>query len=391
MSSSVNTTRISSMDALRALAMFLGVVLHAVMAYTVKPFEGMYQDPLYRSSNYDLIFFSIHTFRMQLFYLIAGFFFRLLYYRIGVSAFIKHRTQRILVPFIVGLFLILPLTYLPDVFYTVTGHGTHFTTNDFLTIIHDIFIWRGPLHLWFLYYLLLFYVIGIFIIKWRIVLVKDLEIHIKPALMLPLLLIISFLTLMLFDSPYIQYTPGLKPRVSYILYYGLFVYAGWLLHRNMKVYFAPLKKYGLLFMITGAFCALVVYYFAYFPNTGKAIITADWQIKLLMTLTTVTLVLGFLGVFLRYINAESPVMRYLSDASYWVYLIHVAIVDAVQIWMGNTTLWGPLKPLLCFIIPVLVALATYQLFVRYTFIGYYLHGSRKAVENEKKIIAGSMK
>jgi glucan biosynthesis protein C len=382
-----SSTRITSMDALRALAMFLGVVLHAVMAYTVKPFEGMYQDALYRSSLYDLIFFSIHTFRMQLFYVIAGFFFRLLYYRIGVSAFIKHRTQRILIPFIAGLFIILPLTYLPYVAYGVTGHGAHFTTNDFLTIVHDIFIWRGPLHLWFLYYLALFYVIGIFIIKSA----KDKQLTIRP-LLFPLLLIIgSFLTLLLFDSPYIQYTPGLKPRLSYILYYGLFVYAGWLLHGNMEAYFPPLKKYGFLFILVGVFCAGVVYYFAWFPTPGNATITADWQIKLLMTLTTVTLVLGLLGVFLRFVNAESPVMRYLSDASYWVYLIHVAIVDAVQIWMGNTTLWGPLKPVLSFVIPVIIALATYQLFVRYTFIGFYLHGSRKPVDQSKKIIAGSMK
>jgi glucan biosynthesis protein C len=391
MSISANTTRISSMDALRALAMFLGVLLHAVMAYTVKPFEGMYQDPLYRNSNYDLIFFLIHTFRMQLFYLIAGFFFRLLYYRIGVSAFIKHRTQRILVPFIAGLLIILPLTYLPDVTYSVTGRGAHFTGSDFLTIMHDIFIWRGPLHLWFLYYLLLFYVIGIFIIKLRSVIMKEREWKIKPLLIASLLITGSFLTLLLFDSPYIQYTPGLKPRISYILYYGLFVYAGWLLHGNMKAYFPPLKKYGLPFLIAGAFCATVVYYFAYFPSAVNAVITSEWQLKLLMTLTTVTFVLGFLGVFLRFVNAESPVIRYLSDASYWVYLMHVIVVDTVQILLGNTTLWGPLKPLLCFIIPVGITLITYQLFVRYTFIGYYLHGSRKSTAPEKKLMAGSIK
>ncbi|MBP1650970.1 MAG: conserved rane protein of unknown function, partial [Bacteroidetes bacterium] len=130
MSTTTNTQRINSMDALRALAMFLGVVLHAVMAYTITPFENFYHDPHYSSGAYDVIFFVIHTFRMQLFYLIAGFFFRLLYFRIGEAAFIKHRTQRILIPFVVGLFLILPFTNLPLTAYTVTGGGQHLTGPD---------------------------------------------------------------------------------------------------------------------------------------------------------------------------------------------------------------------------------------------------------------------
>ncbi|SFE92995.1 glucans biosynthesis protein C [Chitinophaga sp. CF118] len=398
MPASANTTRISSMDALRALAMFLGILLHAVMAYTVRPFEEMYQDPLYHNNAFDLIFFFIHTFRMQLFYLIAGFFFRLLYYRVGVASFIKHRTQRILLPFIIGLFTILPLTYLPGVFNSVTAGGSHFTINDLLTIIHDIFIWRGPLHLWFLYYLSLFYVIGIFILNWRRPLMKKntltariLLLGVNPALAAPLLIILSFLTLQLFDSPYIQYTPGLRPRIAYILYYGLFVYAGWVLHGNMPKYFPMLKRRGTLFMTIGIFCAAIVYSFAYFPAVGSNYIQEDWMIKVLMSVTTVTLVLGLLGIFLRFVNAESPVMRYLSDSSYWAYLVHVAIVDAVQIWLGSTSLWGPLKPLISFILPVIISLATYQWFVRYTFIGYYLHGSRKPAVQEKKIIAESIK
>jgi len=397
MSGSSNTARITSMDALRALAMFLGIVLHAVMAYTVKPFEGLYQDPVHHNSVYDLIFFSIHTFRMQLFYLIAGFFFRLLYYRIGVQAFIRHRTQRILIPFIVGLFTILPLTYLPNVAATVTENGAHLTGDDIRTILHDIFIWRGPLHLWFLYYLSLFYIIGIFMLQWRKPLLKkktwisrSLLAEIHPAMAVPLLIILSWITLQLFDSPYIQYTPGLKPRLEYILYYGVFVYAGWVLHSNMPKYFPLLKKHGILFLSVGIFCAGVVYYSAYFP--AIYIYTPQlWVIKILMSVTTVTLVAGLLGLFLRFVNAESPVMRYLSDASYWAYLIHVFLVDTVQIWMGNTNLWGPLKPLLSFALPLAVSLLTYQLFVRYTFIGFYLHGSRKSSNPNKKLMTTGMK
>ncbi|WPQ60959.1 acyltransferase family protein [Chitinophaga sancti] len=367
MSTTTNTQRINSMDALRALAMFLGVVLHAVMAYTMTPFENFYHDPHYSSGAYDVIFFVIHTFRMQLFYLIAGFFFRLLYFRIGEAAFIKHRTQRILIPFVVGLFLILPFTNLPLTAYTVTGGGQHLTGPDVSLILHNIMIWRGPVHLWFLYYLTLFYIIGIVLLR--------LKLPRLPAAIVPALLLVgSFVSLMLFDTYYIKYTPGLIPKPNYILYYGIFVYAGWVLHEHKEKYFPLLKRYGLAFTAIGMAAALLIYY-----NST----TADIFLKAGMTIATSSLVLGFLGVFIRWVNAESYTMRYLSDASYWVYLVHVGLVYTMQAWLGDTQLPGILKPVLCFIVPVAISLLTYQWFVRYTIIGFYLHGKREKSNNEE--------
>jgi glucan biosynthesis protein C len=355
------------MDALRALAMFLGVVLHAVMAYTMTPFEHFYHDPHYSSNIYDVIFFVIHTFRMQLFYLIAGFFFRLLYFRIGEAAFIKHRTQRILIPFVVGLFLILPFTNLPLTAYTVTGGGQHLTGPDISLILHNILIWRGPVHLWFLYYLTLFYIIGIVLLRMKLPKL--------PAAMVPALLLAgSFVSLLLFDTYYIKYTPGLVPKPNYILYYGIFVYAGWVLHEHKEKYFPLLKRYGLAFTATGLGIALLIYY----NSTAAGIL-----LKSGMTIATVSLVLGFLGVFLRWVNAESYTMRYLSDASYWVYLVHVGLVYMMQAWLGDTNLPGVLKPVLCFIVPVAISLLTYQWFVRYTIIGFYLHGKREKSNTEE--------
>lgn len=367
------TTRISSMDALRALAMFLGVVLHAVMAYTLKPFERFYHDPVYSNSAFDFIFFFIHIFRMQLFYLIAGFFFRLLYLRIGEAAFIKHRVQRILIPFIAGLIIILPFTYFPSVLYSVTDGLTHLNGADLRKIFMDSIAWRGPLHLWFLYYLLIFYAIGIALLKLK---KRANTSSLHPTLATAIFIALSFASLLLFDTVYIQYSPGLVPKPSYIIYYGLFVYAGWYIHAHMTTWFQWLKKYGLTLLIVGVAACISIYRFAYLPGAGNTFVPPAILIKAVETIATVLLVAGFLGVFLKWVNAELPVMRYLSDASYWVYLVHVSLVDAMQIWMGTTHLWGPAKCLLCFIIPVGVSLLTYQLFVRYTFIGFYLHGSR---------------
>lgn len=375
-----NQARIYSMDALRALAMFLGIALHAAMPFTVRDFPGFYHDAVYSNIAFDLTYFLIHIFRMQLFYLIAGFFFRLLYLKIGMGAFLRHRAQRILIPFIVGLIVILPLTYLPGVYNRVTDGGAHFTGADAAAILRDILIWRGPLHLWFLYYLSIMYLAGLGMTKWcwpvvsKNKTIADLMMfRIKPAVALLLLAVLSFLSLLLFKTPFIQYAPGLVPRIEHLAYYGVFFYTGWVLHATMKTYFPLLKKYALPLTIAGTAIALYLGLTAQASHLHAPVLL----VKAMATAATVLLVAGIMGVFLRWVNAEKPFLRYLSDSSYWIYLVHVGILNAVEPWLGNMEIWGPGKFFLSTGITLLAGLLSYEWVVRYTIIGVYLHGPRK--------------
>lgn len=373
--------RISSMDALRALAMFLGVGLHAAMPYTWHPFKGLYHDPYYTNISYDYIFFFIHIFRMQLFYVIAGFFFRLLLLKIGTMPFIRHRAQRIIVPFVVGLFTVLPLTYLPAAIARASAAGAAFDMAGVTAVLKDIFTWRGPLHLWFLYYLSILYAVGLVIyagmrtsVMQRSKLSRYLHGNFSPLVLLLLLSVASYMSLWMFGSPFVEYAPGLVPKVSFLLYYGIFFYAGWVLHHHMHRIFPLLKKHAVVFTLAG----LLIGSFAGWvkieegaPGMGRALLQAA------ATVATVCLVTGVAGVFLRWVNAERPAVRYLSDASYWVYLFHVGLLGAVQMWLGQFPVWGPAKYGTALGVTIAVSLVTYQYWVRYTVIGFYLHGHRK--------------
>ncbi len=99
-------TRQHDLDALRAFAMFLGIVLHATLSFT--GFPWIVQDS---SSNgfFVIAFLAIHGFRMQLFILISGYFTMMMWRRRGAASLLKQRFMRIFVPCMLGVASMVPL------------------------------------------------------------------------------------------------------------------------------------------------------------------------------------------------------------------------------------------------------------------------------------------
>src|SRR6516225_1545702 len=87
--------RIHYLDNLRALAMLLGVFLHCALAYAYPTqIVWLATDPQ-SSVLVDASFSFIHLFRMGLFFLISGYFAKLLITRKGLKSFVWNRTVRI--------------------------------------------------------------------------------------------------------------------------------------------------------------------------------------------------------------------------------------------------------------------------------------------------------
>jgi peptidoglycan/LPS O-acetylase OafA/YrhL len=82
-----------------------------------------------------------------------------------------------------------------------------------------------------------------------------------------------------------------------------------------------------------------------------------------------------LGWGLRW-RHDPPAVRYVADASYWIYLIHLPLVGLGQVAL-HAQPWPPaFKMLLVTAGATVGGLVTYQLAVRNTFIGRVLHGPR---------------
>jgi len=95
------------LDALRAVAMLLGILLHASLAYVPGiPWPVTDTRP---APWLGLLFLAIHGFRMPLFFLVSGFFTAMLWQRRGPGAMLAQRYQRVFVPLVLGFCTLLPL------------------------------------------------------------------------------------------------------------------------------------------------------------------------------------------------------------------------------------------------------------------------------------------
>ena len=94
--------RYHDLDALRACAMLLGIVIHGLMSFIPVPLPGVPQDINQNPEVYVYVFNFIHGFRMQLFFMVSGFFTAMLWRKQGLRKLFKHRAKRILVPLIIA-------------------------------------------------------------------------------------------------------------------------------------------------------------------------------------------------------------------------------------------------------------------------------------------------
>ena len=98
----LNDTRFHAIDNLRALMMWLGIVIHVTMNHVVMPTQVPWRDDQV-SPVADAVVGFIHAFRMPVFFIIAGFLAAMLLQRRGARAFLRHRMQRAWTQHIVGI------------------------------------------------------------------------------------------------------------------------------------------------------------------------------------------------------------------------------------------------------------------------------------------------
>ena len=83
-----------------------------------------------------------------------------------------------------------------------------------------------------------------------------------------------------------------------------------------------------------------------------------------------------LDLFQHYLPRSLTIVRYLADASLWVYLAHLPVVIGLQLWMANWPVWPVVKcGLICTLTLGSLLIVNHWL-VRRTWLGLLLNGRR---------------
>jgi glucan biosynthesis protein C len=386
-----DSERFHALDAVRGFALTLGVFFHATMSYLPGPPVWMVTDQQ-DSAVLGVTFFTLHMFRMTLFFLIAGFFARMMFHRKGAKAFAKDRLRRIGIP----LVAFWPISIASIVL--ITGWAWYAMNPGVTPPEPPVMPSQGgvpfPLtHLWFLYVLLWFYA-GALVVraitaavdrKGRMAAALDAIVRqqvknplgpVLPALPFLGALWVTPFWMMYFGIP----TPdsNLVPNLAAFAAYGTAFGFGWLLQRQSDLLQAIARRWWFNLTLAVGLTAACLLISGVQPILTPAPRTPEtYTFAVCYALATWTWTFGLLGAALTFLASHSPARRYLADASYWIYLVHLPLVMFLQGVAGllHWPWWVEYPLILAVAFPIM--LGSYQVLVRYTWVGAILNGRRQ--------------
>ncbi|HZZ89005.1 MAG TPA: acyltransferase family protein [Caulobacteraceae bacterium] len=387
-----SSERLHALDAVRGFALIAGIVFHATVSFLPGP-PGV---PLWivtdnhPSAALGLTFHVLHIFRMTTFFLIAGFFAHLTFHRRGAKGFIADRAKRIAVPLVVGWPILFALIVAVTIWAAISqAHGRPLPAAP----KYPGFPAFPLTHLWFLYVLSWLYA-GTLAVRAMVARFDRAE-RVRAAIDRAVgylatrpagLVVLAAPTTLAFlatpdwtpwfgvPTPDASLVPNLAAAVAYSSAFGF----GWLAHRQTGLLASWRRLWPvnltLALGLTIAEVALVGVKPAIFPPTGLA----RYALALLYPLATWSWTFALIGLAMRFLNDHSPARRYIADASYWLYLIHLPLVVALQTLVAQLDWPAGVKFAAILLVAFPLMLASYQLLVRHSFIGAILNGRRES-------------
>ena len=277
--------RYHDMDSLRASMMLLGLVFHVAWFFLPLYFGHTLSD-VGGSTGFLYFFAWVHQFRMQVFFLIAGFFACLLVRKRGLKSFAKNRFLRVVIPLALAMLTIYPLMKLQ---YLRGGleSGRILSDEPLMTQYAEVMTtidWANEwiVHLWFLECLILIYLIA-----WVLRVASDWLIDrrgtIRPRLESainrvtqshfgPFVLAIPIGACMAYHLTWFGIDSGpLKSLWAGVFAYWVFFAVGWCLYANPKIIAVFTGPWPAYLVIGSALSLLLCGYFNHLLNSQRLI------------------------------------------------------------------------------------------------------------------------
>ncbi len=385
----LKSKRYHGFDALRSSMLLLGVFLHVSLSYFPN-------QPGMRAPNrwyfYDdaeswlavVFYVPVHIYRLPIFFVLAGFFTLLLISRRSLKAMVLNRLQRVALPLILAVLLLLPLMHAATKFACLQPGSAIMTSYGRNGVWH--FLWNDLHYLWFLWHLLLLCLItavaGLLLQKVNHRLQETVRrlgefLVCSPAGIATLVVLTTLLNIKMHPWPgFVETNATYIPAGHVFAAYGVYFFYGLALYANrqaldrivlrswrcLTIGVVLLAVYGMLLLMQMQ------------ENTEVA-----WMPLVLASVSAVAgwaMIWGLMGVAIRYCQQPNAIIRYVADSSYWVYLAHMPVLFLVQGWLAPLDIAGIAKLCCASALTMAICMISYQLFVRDTAIGMLLNGRR---------------
>ena len=312
--------RFDNLDFLRAAALLSGILLHSLSLY-LEPIDGSEPRPLAA-----ILFVWIHSWRMPLFMLLAGFFTCLSLAKRTTSSYAINRVVRLGAPLIILWLAIPAVDESASQIFKWPEFISWLTINQPFTLRLD--------HLWFLYYLLIFYAI---ILSLRVINPRTFELITNFKLNF---LTISFiwLPLITLSAPWARPVGGIfseipttfgELKIGSMIFMAAFFLIGMQLFNNQLLL---QRLQAVRFWLTAVIiCSVLpigmmawgIMKDPQFVFSGRL---EMWMVNSLSTFASVFMILGLLGVSCRFVLGGGPILSWLVKLSYPTYVFHIVFV-----------------------------------------------------------------
>ena len=344
--------RLHYLDTLRAVLMSLGIVIHSLQVYSSKQSWLVTSDASLVGAAFAVDF--LHLFRMPAFFLIAGFFAALLIERLSLARYLLSRIGRIALPLVVAI---------------ATVNLLQHQLLESLGLLEEGAIWSERVgtylsHLWFLFYLLLFFPL------WALArrgpwgespLIKAWLRHRMTVLVLPLLLpLVGVGTRALGSAglPIYQEFLGVLSLDKGLYFFAFFAMG--ICCYYLRYWLSFLETVQIPHMVLVSVVSLAIASTSHWLEASQAL-SGQSLARLIDVLAIYSkglaaLVFTALAIRLsvRFGRRPLPFARRLADASYTIYLVHHLLVIVFALLIRDL----PIPPLLGFLVLVSLVAAT---------------------------------
>lgn len=366
------TDRFHSLDFLRAFALLMGVLLHVLMLF-LEPFDG--SEPRLGAS---VIFIWIHTWRMPLFMLLAGFFTALSLAKRDVGNYALNRLIRLGAPILL-LWSVIP---------AIDEEATElFKIPELISwLFNDVPFTLRLDHLWFLYYLLLFY--GILLLLESITpkifsFIADYQLSLTRIILL-------WLPILILLSPFNKPTGGIlgeipttfgEVKLGSMLFMASFFIIGIQIHKSSQfLEYLQRVQFWLPSLIVSSLIPIGLLGWGGFKDEPFAFSGSleMWIVNGLAGSAALLLVLSIMGFAMHKISSSSRTLRWLVKLSYPIYVFHLMFVISVS---GTLMFFGVndwIVVLLGFASGILFPVIIYYAFISWTPLDWIFNGYKSS-------------